>query len=123
MGELKYFLLFQAKQSSDVIFISQRRYVKEMLKKFDICGLESKNHTYEPIEIGYKRRYCCFLSMKKVERYDQYSFVSYYISSIYHVFHMLMCMISSLFKIISHESRKMDFRKPYGCSKIRIMLS
>jgi len=34
VGELKYFLGFQIKQSSDGIFISQSKYILELLKKF-----------------------------------------------------------------------------------------
>ena len=36
VGELKYFLGFQIKQSSDGIFISQSKYVLELLKKFGV---------------------------------------------------------------------------------------
>jgi hypothetical protein len=34
IGELSYFLGLQVKQSSAVIFISQEKYLKEILKKF-----------------------------------------------------------------------------------------
>ena len=36
MGELKYFLGFQVKQLAKGTFISQEKYVKDMLKKFDM---------------------------------------------------------------------------------------
>jgi hypothetical protein len=36
MGELKFFLRFQIKQLKDGTFISQTKYTKDMLKKFDM---------------------------------------------------------------------------------------
>jgi hypothetical protein len=36
MGELKLFLRFQIKQLKDGTFISQTKYTKDMLKKFDM---------------------------------------------------------------------------------------
>jgi len=36
MGELTFFLGFQIKQLKDVTFISQTKYIKDMLKKFDM---------------------------------------------------------------------------------------
>ena len=41
MGELKFFLGLQIKQTNDGIYISQSKYVKELLKKFDMS--ESKS--------------------------------------------------------------------------------
>jgi uncharacterized protein YjfI (DUF2170 family) len=36
MGELKFFLRFQVKQMKEETFICQTKYVKDMLKKFDM---------------------------------------------------------------------------------------
>ena len=41
MGELAFFLGLQVKQKSDELFISQDKYVAEMLKKFDLASLKS----------------------------------------------------------------------------------
>ena len=38
MGELKYFLGFQIKQLQDSTFISQTKYIQDILKKFGIKG-------------------------------------------------------------------------------------
>jgi hypothetical protein len=41
MGELKYFLGFQIKQLQDGTFISQTKYIQDLLKKFgmkDVLG-------------------------------------------------------------------------------------
>nr|GFA69696.1 retrotransposon protein, putative, unclassified [Tanacetum cinerariifolium] len=48
MGELTFFLGLQVKQLSDGIFISQDKYVKDMLKKFD---MESARTTTTPYEV------------------------------------------------------------------------
>ncbi|WRX20682.1 Reverse transcriptase [Theobroma cacao] len=40
MGELKYFLGLQIKQSEEKIFINQERYTQDMLKKFDMLKLK-----------------------------------------------------------------------------------
>ncbi|GJX07642.1 putative ribonuclease H-like domain-containing protein [Tanacetum coccineum] len=40
MGELSFFLGFQVKQKSDGIFISQDKYVAEILKKFDLASIK-----------------------------------------------------------------------------------
>ncbi|EOY19086.1 Cysteine-rich RLK (RECEPTOR-like protein kinase) 8, putative [Theobroma cacao] len=40
MGELKYFLGLQIKQSEKGIFINQERYIQDMLKKFDMLKLK-----------------------------------------------------------------------------------
>jgi hypothetical protein len=37
MGELKFFLRFQFKQMKEGTFICQNKYVKDMLKKFDMA--------------------------------------------------------------------------------------
>ena len=46
VGELNYFLRLQVKQREDVIFISQEKYAKNLVKRF---GLDSKKHTSTPI--------------------------------------------------------------------------
>nr|GEY93705.1 putative ribonuclease H-like domain-containing protein [Tanacetum cinerariifolium] len=48
MGELTFFLGLQVKQLPDVITISQDKYVKDMLKKFD---MESVSTTITPYEL------------------------------------------------------------------------
>nr|GEU82585.1 uncharacterized mitochondrial protein AtMg00810-like [Tanacetum cinerariifolium] len=47
MGELSFFLGLQVKQKSDEIFISQDKYVTEILKKFDFVTVKT---TSTPIE-------------------------------------------------------------------------
>ncbi|GJZ73552.1 putative ribonuclease H-like domain-containing protein [Tanacetum coccineum] len=41
MGELIFFLGFQVKQKTDGIFISQDKYVADMLKKFDLASVKT----------------------------------------------------------------------------------
>ena len=41
MGELTYFLGLQVKQVKDVIFISQTKYIYDLLKKFDLTDCSS----------------------------------------------------------------------------------
>ncbi|GJR49045.1 putative ribonuclease H-like domain-containing protein [Tanacetum coccineum] len=48
MGELTFFLGLQVKQKEDGIFISQDKYVAEILKKFDFASVKT---TSTPIEI------------------------------------------------------------------------
>ncbi|GJU53609.1 hypothetical protein Tco_1227323 [Tanacetum coccineum] len=47
MGELSFFLRLQVKQKSDGIFISQDKYVAEILKKFDFASIKT---TSTPME-------------------------------------------------------------------------
>nr|GFA30732.1 retrovirus-related Pol polyprotein from transposon TNT 1-94 [Tanacetum cinerariifolium] len=47
MGELMFFLWLQVKQLPDGIFISQDKYVKEMLKKFDMESVRTVTTPYE----------------------------------------------------------------------------
>jgi hypothetical protein len=55
MGELKYFLGFQAKQLQEGTFISQTKYIQDILTKFgmkDVLGVcfvaeDSKKNTFE----------------------------------------------------------------------------
>jgi hypothetical protein len=46
IGELSYFLGLQVKQSSTGIFISQEKYLKEILKKFQMEYFLYSQHTY-----------------------------------------------------------------------------
>ncbi|GKG43157.1 uncharacterized mitochondrial protein-like protein, partial [Tanacetum coccineum] len=41
MGELTFFLGLQVKQQPDEIFISQDKYVANILKKFDFCSIKT----------------------------------------------------------------------------------
>ena len=41
MGELTFFLGLQVKQQSDGLFISQEKYVADMLKKFDFANIKT----------------------------------------------------------------------------------
>nr|GFC65158.1 retrovirus-related Pol polyprotein from transposon TNT 1-94 [Tanacetum cinerariifolium] len=47
MGELSFFLVLQVKQKSDGIFISQDKYVAEVLKKFNFVNVKSKSTPME----------------------------------------------------------------------------
>nr|GEX59788.1 putative ribonuclease H-like domain-containing protein [Tanacetum cinerariifolium] len=47
MGELTFLLGLQVKQLSDGIFISQDKYVKDMLKKFDMQSMRTATTPYE----------------------------------------------------------------------------
>ena len=53
IGELSYFLGLQVKQSSEGIFISQEKYLKEMLKKFQ---MEDSSTVSTPMVVGCKLR-------------------------------------------------------------------
>jgi len=50
LGELKFFLGLQISQQADGIFISQSKYIKEMLKRFQMCNTPRN----KVIEIGVK---------------------------------------------------------------------
>jgi hypothetical protein len=41
MGELKFFLGFQIKQLKDGTFISQTKYINDILKKFDMNNVKN----------------------------------------------------------------------------------
>ena len=43
MGELKHFLGLQINQNNERIFINQVKYVKDLLKRFGIDDLNTKN--------------------------------------------------------------------------------
>jgi hypothetical protein len=51
IGELSYFLGLQVKQSSAGIFISQEKYLKEILKKFQ---MEDSSTVSTPMVVGCK---------------------------------------------------------------------
>ena len=51
LGELKFFLGLQISQQNNGIFISQSKYIKEMLKKF---GMEDCKPVSTPMTIGCK---------------------------------------------------------------------
>ncbi|GKE77204.1 putative ribonuclease H-like domain-containing protein, partial [Tanacetum coccineum] len=48
MGELTFFLGLQVQQKEDRIFISQDKYVAEILKKFDIATMKIASTPMEP---------------------------------------------------------------------------
>ncbi|GJU68645.1 hypothetical protein Tco_1254904 [Tanacetum coccineum] len=69
MGELTFFLGLQVKQKEDGIFISQDKYVTEILKKFGFTESRSKAHTYgnqKPFAQGTEM-------MKRSERFNYMS--------------------------------------------------
>ena len=43
MGKLKFFLGLQIRQQSNVIFISQEKYLKDVLRKFDMHECKGAN--------------------------------------------------------------------------------
>ena len=51
VGELNYFLGLQVKQWKDGIFILQKKYAKNLVKRFD---LDSKKHASTPIRSSIK---------------------------------------------------------------------
>ena len=51
MGELNYFIRLQIKQTKDGTFISQTKYIKEIIKKF---GIEFSKELSTPISPTYK---------------------------------------------------------------------
>ena len=51
MGELTFFLGLQVKQTKDGIFISQSKYARELVKKFD---LENSKHAPTPMSTSVK---------------------------------------------------------------------
>jgi hypothetical protein len=53
IGDLSYFLGLQVKQSSIGIFISQEKYLKEILKKFQ---MEDSSTVSTPMVVGCKLR-------------------------------------------------------------------
>ena len=51
MGELNYFIRLQVKQTKDETFISQTKYIKEIIIKF---GMESSKALSTPISLTYR---------------------------------------------------------------------
>ena len=51
VGELNYFLGLQVKQRKDGIFISQKKYAKNLVKRFN---LDSKKHASTPMSSSIK---------------------------------------------------------------------
>ncbi|XP_022869150.1 uncharacterized protein LOC111388626 [Olea europaea var. sylvestris] len=51
VGELSYFLGLQVKQTDCGLFVSQSKYVKDLVKRF---GLDSKKHTRTPMSTNVK---------------------------------------------------------------------
>ncbi|GKB62640.1 putative ribonuclease H-like domain-containing protein [Tanacetum coccineum] len=54
MGELTFFLGLQVKQSQEGIFISQDKYVAEILKKFDLVSVKSAVYSMETKALWFK---------------------------------------------------------------------
>ncbi|GKA09502.1 hypothetical protein Tco_0688833 [Tanacetum coccineum] len=52
IGVLTYFLRYQIKQSEKGISINQEKYVKDLLKKYDINGSSMKTPMVPPIKLG-----------------------------------------------------------------------
>ena len=50
IGELSYFLGLQIKQLKDGIFVSQGKYIKDMLKKFGIDDSKALVHQWGQVE-------------------------------------------------------------------------
>ncbi|GJV08286.1 putative ribonuclease H-like domain-containing protein [Tanacetum coccineum] len=51
MGELTFFLGLQVQQKEDGIFISQEKYVAEILKKFDFATIKTSSTPMEPNKV------------------------------------------------------------------------
>jgi hypothetical protein len=56
MGELKYFFGFQIKQLQDGTFISQTKYIQDILKKFGMKDGKPSRHPWEPMGISTSTR-------------------------------------------------------------------
>jgi hypothetical protein len=52
MGELKYFLGFQLKQLQEGTFISQTKYIQDILTKFGMKNAKPIRHPWEPMGIS-----------------------------------------------------------------------
>ena len=50
-GEIKFFIGLQIQQSKNGIYITQSKYIKEILKKF---GMEDSKHVGTPMTTGHK---------------------------------------------------------------------
>jgi hypothetical protein len=56
MGELKYFLGFQIKQLQEGTFISQTKYIQDILKKFGMKNGKPIRHQWEQMSISTSTR-------------------------------------------------------------------
>lgn len=70
MGELKYILRFQVKQSSDGRFISQEKYVNELLKRFNMKGIKTMTSPMSPSIKVTRDKTRVSIDEKKVQRYE-----------------------------------------------------
>jgi hypothetical protein len=52
MGELKYFVGFQVKQLQEGTFISQTKYIQDILTKFGMKDVKSIKTPWEPMGIS-----------------------------------------------------------------------
>jgi hypothetical protein len=62
IGEFNYFMGLQVKQTSEGIFISQSKYVKDLVKRFSLDG---KSHARTPMSTSFKL--CTNLTGKQVD--------------------------------------------------------
>jgi hypothetical protein len=56
MGEFKYFLGFQVKQLQEGTFISQTKYIQDVLTKFGMKDAKPSRHPWEPMGISTSTR-------------------------------------------------------------------
>jgi hypothetical protein len=56
IGELKYFLGFQIIQLQEGTFISQTKYIQDILKKFGMKNANPSRHPWEPMRISTSTR-------------------------------------------------------------------
>ncbi|GJT22670.1 hypothetical protein Tco_0892607 [Tanacetum coccineum] len=80
MGELTFFLGLQVKQQPDGIFISQDKYVADILKKFDFWSIRTASTHIEPTSNGQKD----------------------FLGGDLHVCWLCMCLMSVIQKLHSH---------------------
>jgi hypothetical protein len=81
IGEISYFLGLQVNQSSGRIFIFQEKYLKEMLKKFQ---MEDSSPVSTPMVVGCKISkddISSDVDSKDISLYDKKSFVHHNIPS------------------------------------------
>ena len=71
MGELKYFLGLQIKQNEEGIFINQAKYVRDLLKRFDIDDSKTKNTPMSTTTKLGKDEKKQKSGYKKISRYDR----------------------------------------------------
>jgi hypothetical protein len=91
MGELKYFLGFQVKQLQEGTFISQMKYIQDILTKF---GMKDAKPIKTPM--GTNGHLDLDTGGSKVISVDDRIFTLFMcISTGYYAFHMHVCKISS----------------------------